>query len=152
MRQVDLMGMDSHGINAVRNCFSINQDNQVFYIPTIIQKLKAYSNRNQWKMDNLNPVKVPLVFKSNTFHFEIGFINIRSLASKALLILIHDLILEHDFNIFGLCETQLSTDNAVPLAEASPPNFLHCHVTHANKKGGSGCTALQLQFLFSSQN
>ncbi|XP_078139509.1 uncharacterized protein LOC144539314 [Centroberyx gerrardi] len=71
---------------------------------------------------------------SNTKRICLGFINIRSLANKALLV--NDLIKEHSIDIMGLCETWLKPNDALPLIEASPSNFTNSHVARTSKKGG----------------
>ena len=50
----------------------------------------------------------------------IGFMNIRSLSSKALLV--HEIIVDNKFEIPGLCETWLKPDEFLALNEATPPN------------------------------
>ena len=64
----------------------------------------------------------------------VGFINIRSVSTKALLI--NDLITEHNLDMMGLCETWLKPNESLPLIEASPPNFLSSQVAREMKKGG----------------
>lgn len=63
-----------------------------------------------------------------------GFINIRSLSTKALLI--NNLITEHKLDMIGLCETWLKPNTFLPLNEASPPDYNYAHVARASKQGG----------------
>lgn len=74
---------------------------------------------------------------NNGSTLQFGFINIRSLTTKALLV--NQLIQEHKFQLLGLCETWLRPHNEVPLIEASPDGYTHSHIARtANKAGGVG--------------
>ena len=77
-----------------------------------------------------------------------GFLNIRSLSTKALLI--NDLILQHDLDMIGLCETWLKPNVFLPLNEASPPNFTYAHVARATKQGGGVALVYKSLFNLSS--
>ncbi len=70
--------------------------------------------------------------KDETLKF--GFINIRSLSTKALLI--SEMILEHNLDMTGLCETWLKPNVFLPLNEASPPDYTNSHAARATKQGG----------------
>ena len=67
-------------------------------------------------------------------HIRFGFINIRSLTNKTLLV--NDLILEHNIDMLGLCETWLKPGEVLPLIEASPPGFANSHIARMTKNGG----------------
>nr|XP_049586306.1 uncharacterized protein LOC125975153 [Syngnathus scovelli] len=60
--------------------------------------------------------------------------NIRSLHTKV--VLINDLITEHNLNVFGLCKIWLKPNELLLLNETSPPNFESSHVARPRKKGG----------------
>ena len=74
-----------------------------------------------------------------------GFIIIRSLSTKALLII--DLITEHKLDMIGLCETWLKPNTFLPLNEASPPDYNYAHVPPASKQEGG--VALIYKFIYS---
>lgn len=62
------------------------------------------------------------------------FINNRSLSSKALLI--NYLIIEHNLDMVGLCETWLRPNVSLPLNEVSPPKYTTAHAILAMTQGG----------------
>ena len=64
----------------------------------------------------------------------IGFMNIRLLSTKALLI--QDLIVDNKIDILGLCETWLKPDEFLALNEVTPPNYVSTQVSKEVKKGG----------------
>ena len=74
------------------------------------------------------------MFSSDHMHIHIGFINIRSINNKALLI--NDMIVDHGMDILGLCETWLKPNEVLPLVEATPPNYSHSHIARSVKAGG----------------
>ena len=63
----------------------------------------------------------------------IGFMNIRLLSTKALLI--QDLIVDNKIDILGLCETWLKPDEFLALYEATPPNYGSAQISREVKKG-----------------
>ncbi len=74
------------------------------------------------------------MFFSDHMHIHFGFINIRSINNKALLI--DDMIVDHGMDILGLCETWLKPIEVLPLVEATPPNYSNSHIARASKAGG----------------
>lgn len=73
-------------------------------------------------------------FSPDHMHIHFGFINIRSINNKALLI--NDMIVDHGIDIMGLCETWLKPNEFLPLVEASPPNYSNSHIARSSKSGG----------------
>ncbi|XP_061896832.1 uncharacterized protein LOC133645918 [Entelurus aequoreus] len=76
---------------------------------------------------NKNSSKQP-----NTYNM--GFLNIRSLSPKALLV--NEVIRDNNLNVIGLSETWLKPDEFFALNEASPPNYTNAHVARPLKRGG----------------
>ncbi|XP_061753929.1 zinc finger SWIM domain-containing protein 7 isoform X2 [Nerophis ophidion] len=79
--------------------------------------------------DNLikNSLKQPTTYN-------IGFLNIRSLSPKTLLV--NDIIRDNNLNVIGLSETWLKPNDFFALNEACPPNFTHAHIARPLKRGG----------------
>ena len=91
-------------------------------IPTISSSSELSSNQT------------PSDFYNKPEEIKIGFMNIRSLSTKALLV--QDLIVEHRIDFLGLCETWLKPDVYLPLNEATPPNYVNSQLARESKKGG----------------
>ncbi|XP_061899286.1 uncharacterized protein LOC133647158 [Entelurus aequoreus] len=63
-----------------------------------------------------------------------GFLNIRSLSSKTLLV--NEVIRDNKLDVVGLAETWLKPDDFFALNEASPPGYTNTHVARPLKRGG----------------
>jgi hypothetical protein len=75
-------------------------------------------------LSNLTRIKnssIPVIIEKDhdTSHLKIGLLNVRSLASKA--VLVNELITDHNLDVIGLTETWLKPDEFTVLNEASPP-------------------------------
>ncbi|XP_030264935.1 uncharacterized protein LOC115576546 [Sparus aurata] len=88
------------------------------------------------KLSTISSTKRPVTgnCSSELKTLKFGFINIRSLSTKALLI--NNLITEHKLDMIGLCETWLKPNTFLPLNEASPLDYNYAHVARASKQGG----------------
>lgn len=117
--------------------------NTVFPIETVSlsrrapRQISLRSTKNYSNLIDIRPVHTAANAARNSISIKrltVGFINIRSLSTKALLI--NDLITDHKLDMMGLCETWLKPNDFTPLIEASPPNYTSAQVAREAKKGG----------------
>nr|XP_061827608.1 uncharacterized protein LOC133613810 [Nerophis lumbriciformis] len=66
--------------------------------------------------------------------YNMGFLNIRSLSSKTLLV--NEVIRDYNLDVIGLAETWLKPDDFFALGEASPPGYAGAHIARPIKRGG----------------
>ncbi|XP_061924532.1 uncharacterized protein LOC133663844 [Entelurus aequoreus] len=99
--------------------------------------------RNYLKCNTHNKHNIINIATSDNFNkqsskqpstYNMGFLNIRSLPSKTLLV--NEVIRDNKLDVVGLAETWLKPDDFFALNEASPPGYTNTHVARPLKRGG----------------
>ena len=84
--------------------------------------------------NNLIKVNVTTTTVQQNRKIKCGLLNIRSLASKA--ILVNDLISDYNIDICCLTETWLRHEEYVSINEATPPSHINTHIARGTGRGG----------------
>uniref|UniRef100_A0AAR2M4G4 Reverse transcriptase domain-containing protein n=1 Tax=Pygocentrus nattereri TaxID=42514 RepID=A0AAR2M4G4_PYGNA len=77
-------------------------------------------------------------FNDRTFGLKLGLLNIRSLASKA--IIVNEIITDHGFDALCLTETWIRPDEYLSLNEATPAGYSYAHSPRLSGRGGGIAT------------
>ncbi|XP_053481003.1 uncharacterized protein LOC128607830 [Ictalurus furcatus] len=127
---------DNNNVNY--NQCSINSPAPVIHtIETVSvpRAIKIQRKSRKVCLRNLINIKLNHIeYTASTFNLKLGLLNIRSLASKALIV--NEIITDQECNFLCLTETWIKPNEYIALIDASPPGYSYVHQPRSIGRGG----------------
>ncbi|KAF4079587.1 hypothetical protein AMELA_G00179760 [Ameiurus melas] len=102
---------------------------------SVPRAIQMYRRSRKVSLRNLINIKLNHIeCTASTFNLKLGLLNIRSLASKALIV--NDIITDQKYILMCLTETWIKPNEYIALNEASPPGYSYVHQPRLTGRGG----------------